>query len=401
MSLRRVVFFQFWQSAIIGGRAETACFALIALSIFSLAASYSQAELKPEPIPNVVSLATPYPAGYAIVHDLAFGSLIDSSFSLVDINTRRFKGMISAGQFSTIDFSVGRQKYYVGETVHSRGSRGQRQDVIAIYDFADLKLVGEVDLPPKRMNMVVNESSTAITADDRFMLVFNMNPGTSITVIDLDEEAIVSEIQTPGCYMLYPGLKSSFFMMCGNGSLVSIGLDEKGQETERWSSAVFNDIDRDPLSEKAAFIQGVWYMVTYAGEVQPIDASEQRPVIRKRWWLTSEAERAANWRPAGWHGKSGHEDGLLWVAMTENGYEGSHKDPATHVWVYDLQESRRILDIELKIPALSIATTKGKQPKLLVVNIEGSLDVYEGIKGTYLQSIHQLGETPFMVHAID
>jgi hypothetical protein len=87
--------------------------------------------------------------------------------------------------------------------------------------------------------------------------------------------------------------------------------------------------------------------------------------------------------------------------MTENGYEGSHKDPATHVWVYDLQENRRILDIELKIPALSIATTKGKQPKLLVVNIEGSLDVYEGIKGTYLQSIHQLGETPFMVHAID
>jgi hypothetical protein len=87
--------------------------------------------------------------------------------------------------------------------------------------------------------------------------------------------------------------------------------------------------------------------------------------------------------------------------MTENGYEGSHKDPATHVWVYDLQESRRIIDIELKIPALSIATTKGTQPKLLVVNIEGSLDVYEGVTGTYLRSIHQLGETPFMVHAID
>ncbi|MDE0758901.1 MAG: amine dehydrogenase large subunit, partial [Pseudomonadales bacterium] len=246
MSSRKVGFFQFWQSAIVGRRAEGTCLALIALSVFSLGASHSLAELKPEPIPNVVSLSTPYPAGYAIVHDLAFGSLIDSSFALVDINTRRFKGMISAGQFSTIDFSVGRQKYYVGETIHSRGSRGQRQDIIAIYDFADLKLVGEVDLPPKRMNVVVNKSSTAITADDKFMLVFNMNPGTSITVIDLDEEAIVSEIQTPGCYMLYPGLISSFFMMCGNGSLVSISLDEKGQEIERWSSAVFNDIDRDP-----------------------------------------------------------------------------------------------------------------------------------------------------------
>ena len=393
--------FQFWPRFLVGIQAGLSGFRFVAFLTLSISCYYSHAELKPEPIPNVVSLSTPYPEGYVIVQDLGFNSLIDTSFSLVDINDRRFKGMISAGQFSTIDFSIARQKFYVGETVHSRGSRGERLDVVAIYDFANLKLVGEVDLPPKRLNVVVNASSTAITADDKFMLVFNMNPGTSVTVINLDDESIVSEIQTPGCFLVYPGLKSSFFMMCGNGGLISIMLDENGQEVGRWSSEVFNDIDNDPLSEKAAFINGVWYLVTYSGEVQPIDSSKERPVIQERWWLTTEAEREANWRPAGWHGKSGHAAGLLWVAMTPNGYDGSHKDPATHVWVYDIKQRQRTENIELKVPALSIASTAGKEPKLLVVNIEGNLDVYDGLNGTYLHSIYELGDTPFMAHAID
>ena len=72
------------------------------------------AELPAEPIPNVLKLETPYPPTYAMVHDFAFGGLIDSKFGLVDTNTRRFKGMISAGQFATLDYSVARQKFYVG-----------------------------------------------------------------------------------------------------------------------------------------------------------------------------------------------------------------------------------------------------------------------------------------------
>ena len=35
------------------------------------------AELQSEPIPNIVTLSVPYPQTYAMVHDFAFGSLID------------------------------------------------------------------------------------------------------------------------------------------------------------------------------------------------------------------------------------------------------------------------------------------------------------------------------------
>ncbi len=371
---------------------------LLGVTCLPLAAT---AELKPEPIPNVEKLDVPYPPTYAVVHDFAFGSLIDSSFGLVDTATRRFKGMMSAGQFATVDHSVARREFYVGETLHSHGSRGTRQDLITVYDFENLDVVTEIKLPPKRMNVVINESATGITSDDKFLLVLNMNPATSVTVIDLDKHEIVSEIQTPGCSLIYPDMQGGFFTLCGNGGLVSIGLDAAGQEASRWSSDPFNDIDNDPLSEKSARINGVWQFVSYAGEVQPVDTNSGQPAFGERWRLTSEAERADNWRPAGWHGKAGHDAGLLWVGMTPEGYNGSHKDPAPEVWRFDVGKRERVGRIALQTPALSITVSKGDAPKLLVVNIAGSLDVYDALSGDYVHSIHALGETPYMVHAVD
>ncbi len=362
----------------------------------------AHAELPAEPIPNVLKLQTPYPPGYALVHDFAFSGLIDSKFGLVDTRTRHYKGMMSAGQFATINFSTTRQKYYVGETIHSRGVRGKRQDIIAVYDFENLALVNEIDLPPKRMNVVINESSVIITSDDQFLLVFNMNPATSVSVIDLDQEAVVGEIPLPGCSLMYGDKARGFFSLCGNGGLVHVRLDESGREAARSSSAVFNDIDADPLSEKAAFIDGVWYLVTYKGEVQPIDVREDQPVIGERWWLSTEAERLANWRPAGWHGKAGNGEGdaaRLWVGMTPDGYDGSHKDPAPEVWLFDVSKSKVVNRIKLRVPALSIDVNEAND--LLVVNIEGGLDIYAGLSGEYRHTIHALGDTPYMVHAVE
>jgi len=372
--------------------------------ILAISASITVAELKPEPIPNVKSIATPYPATYAVVQDFAFSGLIDSKFSLVDTHSQRFMGMMSAGQFATIDFSVPRQKFYVGETVHSRGARGTREDLITVYDFENLGIVAEIELPPKRMNVVTKKSSTAITDDDKFLLVFNMNPATSVTVIDLDSEQVVGEIQTPGCTLLYPDNARGFFTLCGNGGLVHITLDDQGNESNRWSSETFNDIDNDPLSEKAERIGDTWYLITYKGEVQPIHVDGKHPRIGERWWLANKAERDNNWRPAAWHGKATHQNGQLWVAMTPNGYNGSHKDPASHVWQYDVATQKRTNTTELKTPGVSIAVSQGTAddpPRLLVVNIEAALDIYEAQTGQYMHSITALGDTPYMVHAID
>ena len=152
------------------------------------------------------------------MHDLAFGSLIDSAFSLVDIETFRCMGLLSTGQFATVSHSLSRQEFYVGETIHNHGVRGQRQDILAIYDFANLSLLAEIDLPPKLANTVVNKASTTVTGEQRFLLIWNRNPSTSITVIDLDARAIINEIPTPGCTPTYPDERRGFIMLCGNGT---------------------------------------------------------------------------------------------------------------------------------------------------------------------------------------
>ena len=360
----------------------------------------ARAELQPEPIPNVVTLSVPYPDTYAVVHDFAFGSLIDSSFSLVDVETRRFKGMLSAGQFATLNHSVTRAEFYVGETIHTRGVRGERQDLVAVYDFANLALQAEIELPPRRANTVINLGNSAVTADDRFLLIWNQNPGTSVTVIDLDGRTVASEIPTPGCALVYPDEVGGFVMLCGNGKLLAVTLDEAGAEASRWSSGAFNDIDNDPLSEKAARVAGVWHFVSYGGEVQPVDVSAGPPRVLGRWWLTSAAERAANWRPAGWHWTAGHDSGRLWVGMTPEGYEGSHKDPAPEVWLFDTGSGERLARFELRVPGLSFGATRGKEPKLLAVNVAGQLDIYDGSTGEWLRTVGSLGETPYMVHAL-
>ena len=364
------------------------------------------AELPAEPVSAdmVEKLAVPYPPTYVMVHDFSFGALIDSSYSLVDIETGVFKGMLSAGQFTTLTLSPARQRFYVGETVHSRGNRGTREDLIAVYDFANLKLQKDIVLPTKRANSVSLKNSTAITSDDRFLVVYNMNPAASVTVVDLDAESVVADFDTPGCSLVYPDLKGGFFMLCGNGTLLDVDLGEAegkpGQPVARTMSAAFNEIDKDPLSEKASLIGDTWYFITYAGHVQPLRVSGDQPEIMARWWLASESERTTNWRPAGWHGTAGHSEGLLWVAMTPNGYVGSHKDPAPEVWVFDVKKQSRIARIALKTAGISIAVTDTANPRLVVANVESSVDVYDARSGAHLNTIHELGESPLQVYSV-
>lgn len=383
---------------------KQSCLRLVHLALFCLIPVHAAAELPAEPISpdQSIELATPYPASYVMAHDFSFSALIDATFALVDIDTGEFKGMLSAGQFATLSYSLKRQKFYVGETVHSRGNRGTREDLVAVYDFAHLKLQKDIVLQPKRSNSVTLKNSTAVTADDRFLLVFNMSPATSVTVIDLDTESIVNEFDAPGCYLMYPDLQGDFFMLCGNGSLLAVDLDDTGQVVASTVSPTFNDIDKDPLSEKASLVGDSWYFVTYAGEVQPIKVSGDKPEILPRWWTTSTAERAENWRPAGWHGTagSGHADGLLWIAMTPKGYPGSHKDPATEVWLFDTKKQSRLARFPLKTPAISIGVTGAAEPRLVVANVESALDIYDGRTGKHVNTIRGIGESPYQVYSV-
>ena len=361
-----------------------------------------QAEEFPEPLPvestnSVASIATPYPKSFALVHDFGYGSLVDSAFSLVDVANGRFMGMMSAGNFATGNISSARQEIYIGETYYSRGTRGERSDLVTVYDMKSLDRLAEIEIPKKRAGIVVQKSGTAITTSGKFYLVFNLTPGTSVSVVDLDSRTFVGEIPTPGCSLVYPTVDHNFFMLCGDGKLLHIELDDSGKLASQSKSEQFIDIDADPLSEKSSLVGSTWQFISYQGDVQPIGSDA---VPGERWSLASKRERRKNWRPAGWHWTAGHPDGRLWVGMTPNGYEGSHKDPATEVWVFDVAKQKRLARFELNTMGLSIDVTLEETPRLLVVNIEGALDVYDASTGEYQRSIYDLGASPYQVHRL-
>ncbi|MGK0222033.1 MAG: methylamine dehydrogenase heavy chain [Limisphaerales bacterium] len=351
--------------------------------------------LATEPTNSVATIATPYPKSYAIVHDFSFGSLIDSAMSVVDAESGRFLGMMSAGNFATLDVSSARQEIYIGETYYSRGTRGERSDLLTIYDMANLDRLAEIALPNKRAAIVVNKGATAITESGKFMLVFNLTPGTSVSVVDLDKREFVGEIQTPGCSLVYPTQAHNFFMLCGDGKLFHIELDDTGRLSSQQKSDKFIDVDADPLSEKSSKVGNAWYFISFKGDVQPIDAAA---LPGERWSLTNDKERAEGWRPAGWHWTAGHPDGRLWVAMMPEGFDGSHKNPATEVWLFDTASGTRTARIPLKTIGLSIDVSLEAEPRLLVVNALGALDIYDATSGEYQRTIYDLGASPYQVH---
>ncbi|MGD8829165.1 MAG: amine dehydrogenase large subunit [Pseudomonadales bacterium] len=365
------------------------------LWIAALAGAAQAAEfpepLAPEPIPSVAALGTPYPASYALVHDF------DGAFLLVDSADARLKGMLSTSEFATVAASGPRQELYVGETYYSHGSRGERADLVSVYDMATLALEAEIAIPNKRAALVAHRSAMAITASGDFLLVFNLTPSTSVSVVDLDRRTFVGEIPTPGCSLVYPTRANEFFMLCGDGALNKVVLDDAGAVVSQTKSAPFIDIDNDPLAEKATFLDGAWQFVSFNGDVQPISAAGEPG---ERWPLTSEAERAAGWRPTSMWWTAGLPGGRLWVAMTPNGYDGSHKDPLTEVWLFDVNEHKRLARLPVKVPGLSLAVTAEEAPRLMILTVEGTLDVYDAMSGEYQRTIPDLGAAPLQVYRL-
>ena len=86
--------------------------------------------------------------------------------------------------------------------------------------------------------------------------------------------------------------------------------------------------------------------------------------------------------------------------MTPDGYEGSHKDPASEVWLFDTRKKTRLSRMKLNELAIAIDVSLEEEPRLLVVNAAGALDVYNAQTGKYQNSVMDLGASPYQVHRL-
>ena len=302
-------------------------------------------------------------------------------------DSREVKGQLQAHDSATLLVPDKRPEIYVADTVWSRGARGTRTDFITIYDTQTLNPIGEIVLPgTKRALITAMEGLIAFTDEQRMALVFNFTPASSVTVVDLIKRQPLGEVEIPGCSLVYPSGARGFSTLCASGTLLTVKLDANGAVASRSESKAFNPLDTDPLFTASTMLAGVRYFPSLGGRVQPIDMKGDDIKILADWPLVSGADAAAHWRPSGWQLIASDEQKLLYVLMQADAHEGTHKDPANEVWVFNAATKARVKRLRLVRPGSSIALTHAAE-QLLLVQAGERLDVYDPQTGSLVRSL--------------
>src|SRR5882724_9849639 len=160
------------------------------LLCFLLAAFGAEAA---EPAPRVVTLpAQPGP------HRFWLSDVVLHRTALFDADSASLLGTISSGTggvgfvIAPI-FSADHREIYLAETYYSRGVRGERTDVVTVYDAQTLQPTAEIGIPPHRGEFFPGNAANALSDDGRFMAVLNITPATSLSIVDVKARQFTAE----------------------------------------------------------------------------------------------------------------------------------------------------------------------------------------------------------------
>ncbi|HCX32658.1 MAG TPA: amine dehydrogenase [Rhodocyclaceae bacterium] len=371
----------------------------IALAVATLASGGSWADVAIEQVTTAkLAPATPH---RVYVTDVAISHIVDGRVHVVDGDSLKYLGMIASAYAGQTTLSQDGREFYVATTYYSRLSRGERTDVVDIYDTATLAQVGEIPIPPKHAQALNYKGILRTTRDGRFLLVQNATPATSVSVVDLKARKFVAEIPTPGCWTVIPSQSAPqrFAALCGDGSLLVVTLDGDGRQAKMARSAKFFDPDDDPLFVQSENLGDEHLFVSFKGKVYSADLSQETPRFGSPWSLVTPAEAKKNWRPGGYQPIAVHRGThRLFVTMHPNGKEGSHKDPAQEIWVFDFDSKARIQRVK-GANAVSISASQDDKPLLFALDGKNmGLVVFEAAnKLVQKRRLDPLAETAFLL----
>lgn len=395
---------------------------LLASVLVSFAGSaYGQV---PREAPGAVEkLGAPQP------HWVWVSDLVLERTSLLDLDSGRFLGLINGGYGAIAPlFPKRRAEVYLPTTYFSRRTRGERTDLLEIWDQTTLSPVAEIVLPAKRAIDAVALAHSALSDDDRFVAIFNWTPRTSLSIVDVEQRRFVGEIDIPGCSLVYTAGARRFLSLCADGSALLTTIDDSGAEVKKERTAPFFDPKSDPVTEKAVRFGDEWLFVSFDGWVYGVDISGETPTFREKWSLFREEERAESWRVGGWQHLAIHSASGTLYSLVHRGGPDTHKEAGEEVWVYDVRQQNRRARIELRNPGLTvygfpltkgvvlgwpfsslteglidtfapalvthIQVTQDEQPRLITASqFSGSLGVYDGRSGDWIGRVQPTGWT--------
>jgi methylamine dehydrogenase heavy chain len=299
---------------------------------------------------------------------------------IYDGMTGEMQGLLSLSpQTPAVQSNPARKEFYAAESYYSRGVHGDRTDLLTIYDYENLSPIAEVEIP-KKITILTLRTYIQLMGDGRHVGIFNMTPAASVTIVDVVDRSLVGEISTPGCAMIMAVGNNDFLMICGDGTMQLIQLDEDGNESNRERSREFFSVEDDPVFDRPVPFNGGWLLVSHHGQVFHVTVDGDDIDISDGWSILSEEDIEENWRPGGGQLKSVHEGtGLMYILMHQ-GEEYTHQNPGTEVWVYNLLAQRRIARMKLEVETSNIMVTQETAPKLIVSDEEGGLHLYDALK---------------------
>lgn len=367
----------------------------LAVTLGSLFASTAWAQLAIEGY-YIEELDTPDQRRTYIV-DNNFTHALTTRIRVVDPDEQKLLGTVSTGYMAPMVLSHDKTTMYTADIFYARGTRGERTDVLTATDLKTLNPLWEVELPPKLANMLTELYMLTISDDDRFVYAYNFTPATSITIVDVENQEMVNEIEVPGCMLNYPVGNRAFASICGDGTLQKVVIDDSGQEVSR-SRTRFFDPDDELMNERAILNNGTYYFTTTDGDIQPVHIVDDELEAGERWSLFDETQQQENWGVGGWQllAASPHLNRLYALVHTDHEAR-KWEDPSDLVWVYDLESGEKIDEITLPNHVWSIHVTKDESPLLLGGTVDGHMEIYDLSGDSHLATMEEIAGTPILM----
>lgn len=359
----------------------------------ALGAGAAWADLPLDTVTVVASLAPPTPHRL-YVSDMVISHFHDGKLMIIDGESFKVQGQVALGMTGHATLSPDKSEILVATSYMTKLNRGERIGELDVYDAATLKLKAEISIPNKHAQSMPYRGLARTSPDGRFVYVQNATPAQSVTVVDRKAEKFAAEIQTPGCWGIYPAqsVANRFGVLCGDGTMLTITLDDNGQPVQRKKSRKFFDADADALYTAADQDGDTYSFLSYHGKIQNVNVAGEEAQAAEPWSLLTAADAKGGWRPGGYQPLSLQlASGRLYVGMHPKGKEGSHKDPAKEIWVFDLATKQRVARLPGE-KATVLTTSRGAAPKLYALTTEtGVITAYDA--GAKPRKLRQ--STPF------
>jgi len=286
-----------------------------------------------------------------------------------------YQGLLSMGLTSQLIVSRDQTRVYTLSDYMERYTYGPIHSVVQAFDLATLKPVAEAEVPNKAAKAIGMEHLIEISADERYLYVQNATPGTSVTVVDLDDMTVLKEVPTPGCYGVYPSVEGHrFSTLCGPGTLNVYDVDD--DDPGATPSEPFFSVEDDALYlHSVRTNDGHLVFTSFNGNLYIVDDSGDRPALVKKLAVTEDID--GDWAPGG-YGITAYNAATdkLFMIVHSDAYEGSHKDMSEQIWTYSITDEKLVS--RSGAPHLvALAVSQGDQPVLFGSNEEDeSVDKY-------------------------